>query len=872
MTGWWRRLLRRDAVERELDAELRYDFDRRVDDFIASGMPAEEARRAARLEFGGLEQIKERCRDARGTRWLEDLAADARYALRLLRKDRWFAAVAVGALGLGIAVNNTQFTIVDSYCLRGLPIERADRVAFVTMHDRARGGGAMSYLDFVDTRRMSTAFGEMAAAATASVALGGADQPAEGVLAVFMSVPTLRLLGRAPAIGRDFSEEDARAGVPAAVLVSNRLWQARYGGASGIVGRPVRINGSPAVIVGVMPDGFTFPEHPDVWLPLQQMPGLREAGRQARTLSVFARLRDTTTMEQANAELGAIGDRLAAEYPATNAGMAPSAEPINAHYNGRISDPAWKAFTIVGLLVVVIACANVANLMLMRAAVRAREIAMRTVLGATRLRLVRQLLVESAALAIAGGLLGLALSAVALRLFIHAVPAVAIPYGGLSVNGDVLAVLTAVTIGTVLLFGLVPALTAVPMDIGGALKTGSLSATHDTRVRRWTTGFLTVEFGLTVLLVSAVGLSVASFRRAQGPEARIEMDRLLTLRVAATAERYAPPLLRRDLYDRLRDRIAGIPGVTAVSFTNTAGLAGPPSDVERGREDAAAPAGRVSSATVAVDEQYFRALGLALTGGRPFRRDGERGGEHEVIVNERLAHLLFPGGAAVGRSIRVVAEARDGQAAPRRTIVGIAPDLRHAPGAAADPILYLPFGASLPVRPVLLIHAAADPAALASAVREQVRGVDPDLPIVALQTARQAERDAGWNRRISVNIISTIAFVAVALAAVGLYAVTAYGVARRTREIGVRIALGARAGRIVWVVLRGTLVQLSAGLGAGLVMQTVWGRLFGGPGAAFDPANLLSIFVVLAMIAVVATLAPVFRALRVDPVSALRAE
>src|SRR4051812_49018622 len=241
---WWRRLLDRDALERELDAELRYHFDRRVDDLVAEGHTRDSARRAARLEFGGLDQIKEICRDARGTRWVEDLAAGLRCARRMLAKDRWFAAVAIGALGLGIAVNNTQFTIVDSYCLRGLPIERADRVVFVTSHDRARGDGPMSYADFVDTRRMATAFSEMAAAGTASVSLGDADQAAESVLAVFMSVPTLRLLGRTPAIGRDFADDDAHTGAPLAVLVSHRVWQARYGGAA-IAGRPGRINGSP---------------------------------------------------------------------------------------------------------------------------------------------------------------------------------------------------------------------------------------------------------------------------------------------------------------------------------------------------------------------------------------------------------------------------------------------------------------------------------------------------------------------------------------------------------------------------------------------------------------------------------------------------
>src|SRR5262245_39585895 len=226
--GWWARLLRRDRVERELDAELRYDFDRRVDDFIAEGLSADEARRAARLEFGGLDQIKERCRDARGTRWAEDLAADTRYALRLLRKDRAFAAVAIVALGLGLAVFSTQFAIVEAYCLRGLPIDRPDRVAFVTMREKQHDDGPMSYADFADVSRSATAFTMMAAAGTASVSLGDAGEAAESVLGAFASAPTLRLLGRAPYLGRDFREEEARPGAPPAVLISYAVWKARY--------------------------------------------------------------------------------------------------------------------------------------------------------------------------------------------------------------------------------------------------------------------------------------------------------------------------------------------------------------------------------------------------------------------------------------------------------------------------------------------------------------------------------------------------------------------------------------------------------------------------------------------------------------------
>jgi hypothetical protein len=273
---------------------------------------------------------------------------------------------------------------------------------------------------------------------------------------------------------------------------------------------------------------------------------------------------------------------------------------------------------------------------------------------------------------------------------------------------------------------------------------------------------------------------------------------------------------------------------------------------------------------MAVDAGYFRALGLALMAGRPFDARGDRAGSSEVIVNERLAHILFPEGGAIGGRIRVAPQAV-GEDAAWRTIVGIAPNLRQAPGEAPDPIVYLPFDASLPARPALFIRSDGDPAALAPLVREQVRGVDVDLPIVSLETAQQAERNAGWNGRIARNIIGTIGFIAVALATVGLYAVTAYGVARRRREIGIRMTLGARPGSLIRLVTKGAAVHVGAGFVAGLAMN-VFAKVFGGPSGSLDPMNLLSIVLVLAVVALVATIAPAVRALRVDPVSALRSE
>ncbi|HEX6464632.1 MAG TPA: ABC transporter permease, partial [Vicinamibacterales bacterium] len=862
---WWARLLHRQRVERELDAELRYDFERRVDDFIAAGMSARDARRAATLEFGGIDQIKELCRDARGTRWFEDAVDDIRYALRLLRKDRPFAAVAISALALGIAVNNTQFAIVDAYCLRGLPIDRADRVASVGTRDLRRGAGGMSYADFNDISRAVTAFTGMAAAGAVPVALGDTNQGAESAMAAFVSVTALGVLGRAPALGRDFRPDDSRPGAPIAILLSDRVWRSRYNGDPAILGRAVRINGSAGAVVGVMPHGFTFPGHADVWIPLEQMPGVRTSRRDARTLTAFGRLHDRLSLAQAQAELDAIGARLAIEYPDTNADITPAAESINAHYNGDITNPAWLAFTIVGALVVLIACANVANLMLMRSAVRAREVAMRTALGATRARVVRQLLVEGAVLAMAAGVLGLALSAAGLRVFVHAIPETAIPYGGFSFNARVLGVLAVVTMGTVFVFGLVPALSASRTDVSGALKTGGLSVTHDRRVRRWTTGFLTVEFALTVLLVSAVGLSVESFRAARGASERIERARLLTLRLVPSAERYATAAQREALYDQLRSRLMTTGGVASVSFATYLPLGGAtPMQFEREGDVRSPGEKRPVVWTLAIDPAYFSTLGLSMIRGRPFDDDSAHDGR--VIVNERLARLFFADADPIGRRIRLASTVRDLPSARWLTIAGVAPDIRQNPPIAPDAMAYLPFAATHPTRAALIVKAAGDPAPLVPLVREQIRTIDPDLPVIGLQTLQQAEREAGWNGRVSQDIIMTIASIALLLAAVGLYAVTAYGVAQRTREIAIRVVLGAVRRRVIWLVLRGALLQVAIGVVAGFALQTVWASFFGGPrGAGPDPFNLTSAIAILTVVALGASIAPVLRALRVDP-------
>ncbi|HEX5474989.1 MAG TPA: ABC transporter permease [Vicinamibacterales bacterium] len=865
--GWWRRLVRRGRLERDLDRELRYDFERRVEDHVDAGLSEEEARRQARLEFGGLDQIKERCRDARGTRWAHDLAQDLRYALRLLTKDRAFGIVAVLALGLGLGIDNTQFAIVNGYCLAGLPIAHADRVAYVdTVDDHGRRGG-LSSREFEGVRAGASAFAELAAFAITPVALADAAHPADAFQAAYVSGDALRLLGRDPVLGRDFTAADDHAGAPAVVILSNTVWNTRYGADPAIVGQVVRIDDAPATVIGVMPAGFRFPNNANLWVPLARLPGLVDDAR--RDLMAYGLLRNGASFTRARSQIEAI-------WPHLNGSRAKHGvrrlmvQPINQRYLGKVTDPAWLAFMTVGLLVVLIACANVANLLLMRSVTRSREVAMRAALGASRGRIVRQLLAESAVVAMAGGILGLLVSALAIQAFAQAIPEAAIPYAGFHFDARVLAVLAAVCLGTVFVVGLAPALRTARVSVSEVLKSGG-AATHDHRVRRWTTVFLTAEFGLTVILVSAVGLNLQAFLDAQHADRSFDVSHILTASVALPHARYPTTAARAQFYDTILARAGRLPSVSAMSFASALPLGGTaPRRIVA--DSSPSPAGKTlpTVGSVLIGRGYFQALGVQLRRGRAFTTEDARAGANTIIVNQRVADQFFPGENALGRHVRLGTDDGSAAAAPWLTIVGISPDIRQGPWIDADPIVYLPFEAALPPATAIIVRTHGAPEAAAPALRTEVRALDPDLPLAHLQTMTEAKWAAEWNRRISGAIVTLIALMALLLSTVGLYAVTAHGVAIRTREIGIRVVLGAERRQVVWTVLRGALVQVGLGLIVGIVLSVVWARLFGGPGIGIDPGSLASLCGVLLIVALVASVAPAWRAARVEPATTLR--
>jgi putative ABC transport system permease protein len=807
---------------------------------------------------------------------LDSVVQDVRYAFRGLQRSPGFAAVAVIALALGIGVNNTLFTIVNAICIRGLPIDRPDRVMYLATRDQRERDAGLSYRDLEDMRSAVRAFTGIAAFAAAPMVIGDEGRAPDRVLGTYISANAFHMIGEQPIVGRDFRSDDDRPGAPAVVILGYGVWTNRYGADSTIVGRTIRMNGAPSTVVGVMPAGFKFPNNADVWQPLALMPGLQSQRRDTRALGAFGRLHDQATIGEARAELSAIGSRLSMDFPDTNTGIRPTVVPINQRYNGRITDPVWIAFMVVGGLVVLIACANVANLLLMRSARRSREIAVRASLGATRRRIVRQLLVESTVLATLGGLVGFGFSLVGVRLFASLIPENGLPYWvRLTVDERVFAVLVAVCLGTVVVFGLAPALHVSKTDVNQVLKDGGrMSAGF--RVRRWTTAFLTLEFALTVVLLAALVMGVRVGRAAQRSDVRIDTTRLMTMWLTLPNQSYGTSDQRLAFYQRLRERVDAISPITSATMATALPFGG--AVARQLAIDGRPPAARDTPPTVwtlTIAPRYFETFGLSIVRGRDFDETDGTAARESAIVNQRFVDVHFQGEDPIGRRIRLTSQNAPGETEPWLTIVGTSPTVRQRTFPDPDPVVYLPFRQAPPSTAALVLRAS-DPSAVAKLLREEVRALDPGLPLYRVMTMEQFAREAGWNGRVSARLLDSIASIALLLSAVGLYAVTASAVVQRTQEIGVRMALGARPAQIVWLVLRRAMAQVGIGFVVGAGCAWVWGRLFG-PAVArreiptmTDPWTLAGVAALLTVVALLACVLPARRATRLDPVAALR--
>jgi predicted permease len=628
-----------------------------------------------------------------------------------------------------------------------------------------------------------------------------------------------------------------------------------------------------------MPEGLKFPLNADLWQPLALMPRLAELKRDARNLEGFARLAQGVTVAQARAELSTIAVRLAHDHPDTNTSIRPTVMTFNERYNGGQIQLVFLALMGAVGFVLLIACANVANLMLARSAARAREMSVRVSLGATRWRIVRQLLVESVLLSLIGGLGGLALAAVGVKLFDLATTDVGKPYWiQFTMDARVFAFFAAVCLGTGVVFGLAPALHASKADLNEVLKDGGRGSSGGVRARRWTGALIVVELALTLVLLAGAGIMMHSFMSLYRLDLGIETSHLLTMRLSLPNQKYATPELRQAFYNRLDERLAGLSGVEAAAVATAVPISGGPTRqlLVEGRPESSGQQPPVVT-LVSIGPRYFETLGIQLGRGRTFDTLDGTSGHDAAIVNQRFAVVHFPGEDPIGRRIKLAPDGPvpAGPAPVWMTIVGTSPTVRQrfATESEPDPVVYLPLRSQSPASTAVLVRAQRDAAALTSLLREEVRAIDQDLPLFDIRTMDQQLAQQRWAFRIFGTMFAIFAVIALALSAVGLYAVTAYAVSQRTQEIGVRMALGAQAGQVQWLILRRSIVHLGLGLSIGI--GGAWGvsRLLDSVLVQSGSRELVTLSSIVALLVVVSMLAcywPARRATRLDPVSALR--
>ncbi|HUE88745.1 MAG TPA: ADOP family duplicated permease [Vicinamibacterales bacterium] len=837
--------------------------------------------------FGNDALAQNRARDIWIAPWLQDISQDVRFAVRVLGKDKRFTVAAVLALGLAIGVNNSVFTIINMVFMRAVPFEDGHQLVSVgTITPRGDQGG-MSLLDLQDLEQASLAFEGFAAATGGRMNVSDAGRLPERFRGAYVSANAFRLLRSTPILGRDFLPEDDRRGAPSVAILGYGVWMDRYGGDAGVIGRVVKINDAPTTIIGVMPRGFTYPVA-EMWQPLGQSPGLAAPtlSRGARNLGVIGRLEGEAA--EAQAKIDTIANRLARQYPDTNKDVRIAIRDLKA-FAARQSRPMLTTMMGAVVLVLLVACANLANLLLARAAVRSREIAIRASLGATRWRIVRQLLIECTLIAALAGILGHAFSYVGARQIALAFDAMEPGGGGstirpyyvdLSTNGYDYAFVGLLCLFATLAFGMVPSLHMARTNVHDTLKEGGRN-TGGVRVRRWASGLMVAELALTLVLLTAAGLLWRNFVAQYRADLGVDTRNLVTMSLDLPVQKYRAPEQRQQFFARLEERFDALPAVTSATTTTQLPLMffpTPPRQVAVDGHPVGEGMTAPSVTAVLVGARFFETFGIVPLRGRPLTSADSQPGQEGVVINDRTASLLFPDEEPLGRRLQLTSSAPPVAPTPWLTVVGVTPTLRRPGAVAADDLqsltVYLPASLESPSRATIVARGRESAAAAAAALREEVRAIDPDLPLFGVEPFDQAIARSRFGVRLVGTWFGVIAVITLIVTSVGLFALTAHGVAQRRQEIGVRVALGAEARQVVWIFVRRTLLQLAAGLAIGLVGALTVGQFVGYLGSISprDPITIALVVALLSVVAVVATLLPARRAARVDPMTALRAD
>jgi putative ABC transport system permease protein len=810
---------------------------------------------------------------------MRTLLQDVRYGLRVLLKRPGFTLVAVVTLALGIGANTAIFSLVSAVLVRPLKYLDPDRLVMVWEDETAIGfpRETPAPANYADWKAQNRSFEDMAAIDQRTYDLTGEGGEPEKLFAFAVSANFFPLLGTMPEQGRGFTPEEDKSGANKVVVISNGLWQRRFGGERNVVGRDIMLNGEKHTVVGVMPKGFQF-EQPDVnlWTPIAFTPE-QLALRGSHYLEVVARLKPGVTREQADADVKAIMGRIAVQYPNEASGVSAGVVPLHEQLTGDVRRPLTMLLVAVGF-VLLIACANIGGVLLSRSAARSREIAVRSALGASRWRIVRQLLTESVLLGAAGGILGSLLAMWAFAFLQRLVPAGLREMTTLELDLPVLGFTLLISLLAGVVFGLAPALSASKTDLNDALKNGGRAGTGKSQ-RRLRNSFVVAEVALSLVLLVGAGLMIQTLYRLRGQYSELRPESVLTIRTQLARNRYGEHARRVAFYDQTLARVRNLPGVVAAGYTSAVPLAW------KGGANGLSLEGKVNdqnSIWNAIHRQispdYFRAMGIALKDGRAFSEQDDERATPVAIINETMARSYWPGESALGK--RFKASAQDSQD-PWLMIVGVVADVRQmGADAPVKPEMYIPYrqAASFPVftpRDLVIRTATTAPTSLVPAVREAVHDIDPYQPLSSIRTMDEVLGRETAQRRTGMILLTAFAALALLLAALGIYGVLSYFVVQHTPEIGVRMALGALPRDVLKLVVGKGMSLALAGVGIGLVGAFALTRLMRSllfEVNATDPLTFGAIALLLTLVALFACLVPARRATKVDPMVALRYE
>ena len=872
LRAWLIRLVSLRSLSRRDDdfrAELESHIQLHTEDNIRAGMPPDEARRQAMLRIGGVEGLRERQRDRTGVPVLQHLWGDMRYGVRVLRKNATFSAITIATLALGIGANTSIFTLVNAVLLRPLPYEQADRLALLWTTDGRSGDREISssYPDFESWQDGARSFEQMAALTSRAVTLGGAEQP-ELVPAIQTTTTFFRVVGVDALVGRVFDNSDAAPEAQAVAVLSDAAWHRQFGGRREAIGSTISINGRPHVLIGVVPSDMHF-----IPTEVEQVYTLlpRETDRQHGYLRVVARVRPDATFEAARAELDVIARRNAAEFPTTNSNSGVSVVPLEAAVGAPVRDALLILLSIVAA-VLLIACTNVANLLLARNASRQHELSLRISLGAGRSRIVQQLLTESLLLALAGGAAGLLLAPVLtdalLAMLGDNAPLPRIEK--VRLDGTVLLFALTISVVTGLLFGVGPAALSTPRRLSSSAHDAGRSIAGSTTGRRTRAALVVAETAIALVLLAAAAVLVRSFVELRATPPGFSADHVLAVGIRLPPA-IAPGAPRAAFFEDLRARVESLPGVRSAGLVSSLPMGGGSDTLQFVVNDR--PTAKPSSANFNIASPgYFRTMRIPVTAGREFTAADSGPAPQTIVINETAARQFWPGAEPLGKQITL-------RGRPvTMTVVGVTGDVRQSDlGTVPRPEIFL---SALQLTPewsefALVVHTTPEPASLVADVRASLRSANPDVAIARIGAMEDVVAGRLAQPRVYTTLLGAFATLALVLAAVGLYGVIAYSVTQRTRELGVRLALGSTPSALVAAILKHGALLTGVGIAIGLAGAYVATRAISTllPGTkADDPWTLSAAAALMFAVGCAAAYIPARRAARVDPLIALRAE